>query len=92
MVTAVADEKALYTAAVGQLRHPHVEKHPVDALDFEDGVIGQDIAGTARYGHDGLRFGRAASRPTNRVMRFIHRTGLSVTVSTPSDRSPQPKS
>ncbi len=23
-------------------------------------VIGQDITGTARYGHDGLRFGRAA--------------------------------
>ena len=59
MVTAVADEEALHPGAVGQPRQPHVEKHPVDALDLEHRVIGQDIAGTARYGHDRLRFGRA---------------------------------
>ena len=60
MVAAVADEETLHPGAVGQPRDPHVEKHPVDALDLEHRVIGQHITGTARYGHDGLRFGRAA--------------------------------
>jgi hypothetical protein len=73
VVTAVADEEALHPGAVGQPRQPHVEKHPVDALDLEHRVIGQDIAGTARYGHDRapVRTG-GRQRPTSRVMRFIH--------------------
>ena len=60
MVAAVTDEEPLHPGAVSQPRDPHVEIHPVDRLDLEQRVIGHDIAGTARYGHDGLRFGRAA--------------------------------
>lgn len=60
MVAAVTHEEALHPGAVGQARHPHVAIHPVDALNLEHGVIGHDIAGTAPYGHIGLRFGRAA--------------------------------
>ena len=59
-------------AAVRQPWNPHVEVHPVDRLDLEEHAIGQDIADTARYGHDGLRFVRAASRPASRSKRFIH--------------------
>jgi hypothetical protein len=46
VVTAVADEEALHPAAVGQPRHPHVEIHPIDALDLEQRVIAQGM--TAR--------------------------------------------
>jgi hypothetical protein len=75
----VADEEALHPAAVGQPRLPHVEIHPVDRLHLEDHVIVEDIGDAARYGHSWLR-STAASRLTNRSMRFIHRTGPPVTV------------
>ena len=61
MITDAVKSTALYAAAVGQPRHPHIEIHPVDGLDLELHMIGQDITGSARYGHHGLRFGRAAS-------------------------------
>ena len=44
-----------------QLRHIDVAVHAVDAVDLEDHVLGQDIADSSRYGHDGLRSIRAAS-------------------------------
>ena len=40
---------------VPQLRHVHVEIHPIDALHLEHHMIGQDIRHTARYRHHGLR-------------------------------------
>lgn len=49
-----------------QLRLIHIQIHPVDAFHLEPDVTGQDIGDTSRYGHHGLRTGRAASRPTNR--------------------------
>ena len=72
-MAAVTDEEALHPGAVGQSRHPHVEIHPVDRLDLEHRVIGQDITGTARYGHNRapVRTG-GRQRPTNRYRRFIH--------------------
>jgi hypothetical protein len=48
MKTAVADEKALHAAAVGQPGLPHVQIHPVDRLHLEDHVIGKDISDGAR--------------------------------------------
>jgi hypothetical protein len=67
----VADQPA----GMLQLRHVHVAVHPVDAIDLEDHVIGEDIGDTAGYGHHWTPVGRAASRPTNRFERFIHRAG-----------------
>ena len=55
VVAAVADEEALYPAAVGQPGLPDVEIHPVDRLHLEHHVIVEDIGDTARYGHRGLR-------------------------------------
>jgi hypothetical protein len=55
VVAAVADEEALYPAAVGQPRLPDVEIHPVDRLHLEDDVIVEDIGDAARYGHGWLR-------------------------------------
>ena len=80
MVAAVGDEEASHPAAVGQPRLPHVEIHPVDGLHLEHRVIVEDIGDAARYGHRWAPVGRAASRPTNRSERFIHRTGAPVTV------------
>ena len=42
----------------------------------------------SRYGHHGLRSRGAASRPTNRYRRFMHRTGTRRPRSHPLDRSP----
>ena len=50
-------------------------------------MIIKDIGDGARYGHRRLRSDRAASRPTNRYRRFIHRIGPPVTVQNPTDRS-----
>ncbi len=47
-------------------------------------MISEDIGDTARYGHSWAPVGRAASRPTNRSERFIHRAGPPVTVSAPT--------
>lgn len=69
----------------------HVEVHPVEALDLEDGVIIKDISDTARYGHGWAPVGRAASRPPDRSKRFVYRTGVLATVSAPTGvRSPKP--
>src|SRR5215218_3035603 len=55
VVAAVADEEALHPAAVGQSGLPHVEIHPVDALQLEDHMLVEDISDAARYRHDWLR-------------------------------------
>jgi hypothetical protein len=48
VVTAVADEKPLHPTPVGQPGLPHVEIHPVDRLNLEDHMIGEDIGDSAR--------------------------------------------
>ena len=47
-MAAVADEETLHPGAVSQARVPHIEKHPVDALDLEHHMISEDIGDTAR--------------------------------------------
>lgn len=72
-MAAVTDEEALHPAAIGQLRLLHIQIHSVDGGHLEHHVIIEDISDTARYGHSWASVGRAASRPTNRWKRFIHR-------------------
>jgi len=47
-VTAVAGEERGRPRAVLQPGLPHVEVHPVDRLDLEDHMAGQDIGGGTR--------------------------------------------
>jgi hypothetical protein len=44
----VADEESLHSAAVLQLGLEDVQVHPVDRLDLEHHVIGQDVGDSAR--------------------------------------------
>src|SRR5215207_3835512 len=69
VVAAVADEEALYPAAVGQSGLPHVEIHPIDRLHLEDHMIVEDISDAARYGHGWLRStgGQQAHQPLDAV-------------------------
>ncbi len=92
LVPQVGSQEADHPERVLQPRLIHVEIHPVDALHLEVHVLIEDIRHRTRYRHRGLRsVGRAASRPTNRFERFIHRTGPPVTVAPlPPDRSPEP--
>jgi len=76
------------TAGVLQLRHVDVAVHPVEALHLGHHVISEDTGDAARYGHSWAPVGRAASRPTKRFERFIHRTGTPVTVSAPTGALP----
>ena len=84
----MAIEKALYTAAVGQPRLPHVQIHPVDRLDLEDHMLVEDVGDAARYGHHGLRStgGQQAHQPLRAVHTPDRHAGHGLD---PADRSPQ---
>ena len=49
-----------------QLRHIHVEEHPVDAFDLEGHVLGEDIGDVPGYGHHRLR--SEIRRPTGQPL------------------------
>jgi hypothetical protein len=62
-------EEPHHPVDVLQAGHVQVAVHPVDRLDLQDQMIGQDISDTARYGHHKLR-SWARRKPTNRFERF----------------------
>jgi hypothetical protein len=71
-----------------QLRHEHVEIHPIDALDLEHHMIVEDIGHTARYRHHGLRSDGGLTGQPNRYKRFHTPDRHAGHGLHPADRSP----
>ena len=72
-----------------QPRLVDIQEHPVDALHLEVDVISKDISHSARYRHDGLRFGiRRPPRPTTATEQSYTRPASPSRVILP-DRSPR---
>jgi hypothetical protein len=76
VVAAVTDEETLHPGAVGQPRHPHVEIHPVDALDLEHRVSDKTSPALRATVIIGLRFGRAVGNDpptaTGEPLQAVH--------------------
>ena len=71
-------EKLNNTVLTLQLRHVHVQIHPVDSLHFERYVFGQNLGHALCYFHGGsVRFGfalRRAFRPLIGPIEAVYQT------------------
>jgi hypothetical protein len=64
LMTAMAAEEIHHPVRVLQLRHVHVQVHPVDALHLQAHFRAQYLGYRMRYSHGGLRSSSASRPPT----------------------------